>query len=246
MTPLLIKVTISFPTNHPSSAHLNLQAIINFSEDRSSAQANGEPVPNIGRGVGMAIGLLILVIMSSVFQHQFFWRSMMTGALVRATLITSVYNRGVVLTPKSRTSFPNSRLLNYISSDISRVEHAAQWFVSKIILLCTCLVGFALIQAISSPSMPVCGSHTSALPSAVTDWLHIAAWTAPIQTIVCLIILLVQLGPSALAGFALFIAIIPLQEQIMSAQFKMRKDSVQWTDKRSAQLLLPFIELFSH
>lgn len=92
----------------------------------------------------------------------------MTGALVRATLITSVYNRGVVLTPKSRTSFPNSRLLNYISSDISRVEHAAQWFVSKILLLCTYLVGLALIRTILSPSMQVCGSHTYALPSAFT------------------------------------------------------------------------------
>ena len=87
----------------------------------------------------MAIGLLILTIMSSVFQHQFFWRSMMAGALSRATLITSVYKRGVVLTPKSRTKFPNSRLLNYVSSDISRVEHAAQWFVRSIQSVCSFL-----------------------------------------------------------------------------------------------------------
>ncbi|KAJ7837729.1 hypothetical protein B0H13DRAFT_2367979 [Mycena leptocephala] len=55
---------------------------------------------------------------------------------------------------------------------------------------------------------------------ACTQWFH-AAWTAPIQTRVCLIILWVELGPSALAGFALFL-IIPLQERIMAHQFSLR------------------------
>ena len=40
-------------------------------------------------------------------------------------------------------------------------------------------------------------------------------WTAPIQLIICLIILLVNLGQSALAGFAVFVVIIPLQTRAM-------------------------------
>lgn len=87
----------------------------------------------------------------------------MSGALTRATLITSVYKRGVVLTPKSRTSFPNSRLLNYISSDISRVEHAAQWFVSQIPSLYIRPVGLALIMIIPRHSMQVCHPNNCAL-----------------------------------------------------------------------------------
>ncbi|KAF7295535.1 ABC protein [Mycena indigotica] len=68
---------------------------------------------------------------------------------------------------------------------------------------------------------------------AAAQWFH-AAWTAPIQLIVCLIILLVQLGPSALAGFGLFIAIIPLQKSLMAVQFKLRRRSLVWTDARAS------------
>jgi hypothetical protein len=71
----------------------------------------------------------------------------------------------------------------------------------------------------------LCRSHASFSSSAI--------WTAPIQITVCLIILLVQLGPSALAGFALFLLVIPFQERVMGIQFAVRQKSMKWTDKRA-------------
>ena len=109
---------------------ISLQAIINFAKERAAAQAAGQPVPNIGRGVGMAIGLFCTTVSASVATHQFFWRSMTTGLLARAALIASIYKRGVNLTGKARTNFPNSALVNHISTDVSRVDACAQWFVS--------------------------------------------------------------------------------------------------------------------
>lgn len=38
--------------------------------------------------------------------------------------------------------------------------------------------------------------------------------TAPIQIIVCAILLILQIGPSALVGLALFAALIPLQSKV--------------------------------
>ena len=64
-----------------------------------------------------------------------------------------------------------------------------------------------------------------------------AAWTAPIQVTICLIILLVQLGPSALAGFSLFLLIMPVQERVMSFQFALGKKTLKWTDARSRLIL---------
>jgi ATP-binding cassette, subfamily C (CFTR/MRP), member 1 len=58
-----------------------------------------------------------------------------------------------------------------------------------------------------------------------------------VQISICLIILCVQLGPSALAGFSLFILAMPLQERLMAAQFKVRRSSTVWTDKRAKLLL---------
>ncbi|KAJ6577414.1 P-loop containing nucleoside triphosphate hydrolase protein [Mycena capillaripes] len=170
-----------------------VKAIINFAKARAAAREDGAELPSVGRGVGMAVGLFGMVIMASVFQHQFFWRSMTTGVLARAALTASIYKRGVRLTGKARTTLTNSDLLNHVSTDISRIDACAQWF-------------------------------------------H-AAWTAPIQVLICLIILLTQLGPSALAGFSLFVFIIPIMERIMARQFKTRGASMKFTDRRAKVLL---------
>lgn len=46
-----------------------------------------------------------------------------------------------------------------------------------------------------------------------------------------------QLGPSALAGFSLFILMVPLQQRLMAVQFKIRKNANVWTDQRAKTLL---------
>ncbi|KAG2145396.1 ABC protein [Suillus bovinus] len=170
-----------------------LRQIIVFAQDRSAAIIAGTPAPNVGLGIAMAVGLFALTIIASVCTHQFFWRSMETGVLARAALITCIYERGVNLTGKARIKINNATLINHISTDVSRIDACAQWF-------------------------------------------H-AAWTAPIQVTVCLIILLTELGPSALAGFSLFVLMIPIQQQLMALQHRTRSVSMKWTDKRAKVLL---------
>ncbi|KAG0698327.1 ABC protein, partial [Suillus ampliporus] len=170
-----------------------LRQIIVFAEERSAAIIAGEPMPNVGRGVAMALGLFALTVIASICTHQFFWRSMATGVLVRAALITCIYERGVNLTSKARVKLNNAALVNHISTDVSRIDACAQWF-------------------------------------------H-ASWTAPIQVTVCLIILLTELGPSALAGFSLFVLIVPIQERLMTLQHHIRLESMKWTDQRAKVLL---------
>ncbi|KAK0495417.1 ABC protein [Armillaria luteobubalina] len=172
---------------------LLVKAIINFAKARATARLEGSQAPDVGRGIAMAIGLFCIVILTSVASHQFFWRSMTTGVLARAALIHSIYKRGVVLTGKARTQFSNAALINHISTDVSRIDAASQWF-------------------------------------------H-AGWTAPIQTMVCLTILIVQLGPSVLAGFLLFILVAPVQERLMAHRFSIRSKSMKFTDERANTFL---------
>ncbi|KAG0705743.1 ABC protein [Suillus ampliporus] len=175
---------------------LVLRQIVVFAEERSAAITAGEPVPNVGRGIAMAIGLFALTMIASISSHQFFWRSMLTGVLARAALITCIYERGVNLTGKARAKFSNAALLNHISTDVTRIDACAQWF-------------------------------------------H-AAWSGPIQLTVCLIILLTELGPSALAGFSIFVLFVPLQNRFMSLQRRWRLRSMKWTDERAKVLLEVF------
>ncbi|KAJ7708108.1 P-loop containing nucleoside triphosphate hydrolase protein [Mycena rosella] len=172
---------------------LLVKALINFSKARAAAKAAGAAPASIGNGVGMAVGLFCVIVLASICQHQFFFRSMTTGVLARTALTGALYRRAVGLTPKARTRLSNSAVLNHVSTDVSRVDACAQWF-------------------------------------------H-AAWTAPIQVTVCLIILLVELGPAALAGFALFLLVIPIQERMMARQFALRRGSMRWTDARARAVL---------
>ncbi|KAG2075302.1 ABC protein, partial [Suillus decipiens] len=170
-----------------------LRRIIVFAQERSAANIAGTPGPDVSRGIAMALGLFLFTVTASICTHQFFWRSMATGVLIRAALITCIYERGVNLTGKARVKLNNAVLVNHISTDVSRIDACMHWF-------------------------------------------H-AAWTGPIQVTICLIILLTELGPSALAGFSLFILMIPIQQRLMALQHRVRLISMKWTDQRAKILL---------
>jgi ABC-type multidrug transport system fused ATPase/permease subunit len=54
--------------------------------------------------------------------------------------------------------------------------------------------------------------------------------------IICLVILLINLGPSALAGFGFFVLATPAQTYVMKKLFGLRRKSMAWTDKRAKLL----------
>ncbi|KAG1750701.1 ABC protein [Suillus lakei] len=163
---------------------LVLRQIVVFAEKRSAAISAGKPAPNVDRGIAMALGLFLLCVTQLICMAQFYWRSMVTGVLTRAALITCIYERGVNLTGKARVKLNNATLVNHLSTDVSRIDSAAQWII-----------------------------------------------------IVCLIILLTELGPSVLAGCSLFVFVFPLQGRLMMLQHRMRVGSMKWTDQRAKVLL---------
>ncbi|EIW68338.1 hypothetical protein TREMEDRAFT_32323 [Tremella mesenterica DSM 1558] len=61
-------------------------------------------------------------------------------------------------------------------------------------------------------------------------------WTSPIQFVVIMIILLVEIGYSALPGIAFLALATPLQFNFMKTLFSIRKKSMVWTDKRAKLL----------
>ncbi|WWC71394.1 uncharacterized protein I206_105349 [Kwoniella pini CBS 10737] len=171
---------------------LLIRSLIKWSTNWQLAEVTGQPKPKIGNGVGMAIGLLLLLVTSSLSIHHYFVRSMGVGVMSRAALISGIYQQALLFTQKSRGEIPNGKLVNHISTDTSRIDFAA---------------GFA----------------------------HII-WTAPIQMIVIIIILLVQIGYSALPGIAFLLIMTPLQVMFMKNLFLIRKKAMRWTDKRAKLL----------
>lgn len=78
------------------------KALINFGTQAYYAHRGvpGYSPPNVGRGVGLAIGLWLMQLVTALSVHQFFVRSAGTGVLARAALITSIYRKAMVLSGK--------------------------------------------------------------------------------------------------------------------------------------------------
>jgi hypothetical protein len=54
--------------------------------------------------------------------------------------------------------------------------------------------------------------------------------------LVCLALLIINLGPSALAGFGFFFAVVPAMGMVMRRYFALRVETMKWTDKRAKLL----------
>jgi ABC-type multidrug transport system fused ATPase/permease subunit len=171
---------------------LVFQSFIKFSTNSYVAHREGIQAPGIGKGIGLAIALVVLQLIASLCQNHFFYRAMSTGILLRGGLITAIYSRSLRLTTRARAKLPNGRLVNHISTDVSRIDFCCGFF-------------------------------------------HMF-WTAPIQFVICLALLISDLGPSALAGFSVFFLLIPLQSKIMKTLFSIRRKTMVWTDKRAKLL----------
>jgi ABC-type multidrug transport system fused ATPase/permease subunit len=171
---------------------LSFQSLIKFATNSYVAHREGIQAPGIGKGIGLAIALVILQLIGSLCQHHFFYRAISTGVLLRGGLITAIYSRTLRLTTRARATLPNGKLVNHISTDVSRIDFCCGFF------------------------------HMS--------------WAAPIQLAICLALLISNMGPSALAGFSIFIILTPVVGKIMNTLFSIRQKTMVWTDKRAKLL----------
>jgi ABC-type bacteriocin/lantibiotic exporter with double-glycine peptidase domain len=118
------------------------QSLIKFATNSYIAHREGIPAPGIGKGIGSAIALVVLQLIASLCQHHFFYRAISTGVLLRGGLITAIYSRSLRLTTRARATLPNGKLVNHISTDVSRIDFccgAFHIFLASPIQLAICL-----------------------------------------------------------------------------------------------------------
>lgn len=109
---------------------LVVKAIINFATASYADHIAGDAslIPAIGTGIGLSFCLFFLQIIASLCTHHFFYRSTSTGVLLRGGLITAIYNRSLKLTAKARGTLTNGKLVNHISTDVSRIDFCCGFF----------------------------------------------------------------------------------------------------------------------
>ncbi|KAK6354470.1 hypothetical protein TWF730_008870 [Orbilia blumenaviensis] len=189
----------------------------------------GRPEP-LGRGIGLAIGLIVMQWSASIFINQFLYRGMMTGGMVRASLISMIYEKSTTISSRARAvgrlaGSDDSRELN--DEEKKRLEKKEKRQLKK------AKGGAALDSVPGYPNGKVVnlmGTDTWRVDQA-SSWSHMM-WTAPIQICVCVALLVVNLGVAALAGLALLVVLVPFIMWAISTLAKKRKAMNHITDKR--------------
>lgn len=81
-----------------------------------------------GKGIGYALGVSFIFLISLFLLNVFFYLSTITGAQARAVLVDAIYRKNLKLSAKSRLTYTNGKITNFVSIDAHRVDFGLNWF----------------------------------------------------------------------------------------------------------------------
>ncbi|KAL1881140.1 hypothetical protein VTK73DRAFT_4587 [Phialemonium thermophilum] len=201
-----------------------LRYLIQFATDAYIASKQGLPAPHIGHGVGLVIGVTVMQMLQSLGTNHFIYRGMLVGGMARASLISVIYEKSMVISGRAKAGGSDSDAQPPADRETQEKEgekgkKAGQdgvlgdgtgWGNGRIVNLMS-VDTYRIDQA--------CG-------------LFHVIWTAPVSCIGTLILLLVNLTYSALAGFGLLVIGMPLLTKAIKSLLFRRKAINKITDQR--------------
>ncbi|KAH8887388.1 hypothetical protein GQ53DRAFT_292786 [Thozetella sp. PMI_491] len=205
-----------------------LRYLIQFATDAYIASSQGLPPPHIGAGLGLVFGVTIMQIMQSLGTNHFIYRGMLIGGMTRASLISLIYEKSMVISGRARAG--GAEITDAAQTE---AEPSAQGKKGK--------KGKADMPGppgISGDGIGWGNGRIVNLMSVDTYRVDQAAglfhivWTAPLSCIITLVMLLINLTYSALAGFALLVIGMPLLTRAIKSLFVRRKSINRTTDQR--------------
>lgn len=203
-----------------------LRYLIQFASDAYVHALNpAAPEPHIGRGIGLAIGITAMQICQSTATNQFIYRGMVVGGQTRATLIALIFDKSLKISGRAKAgglaaqqSRQGAALLEKGTTDekpatsgkVDPKVDSAGWSNGRVVNLM--------------------GTDTYRIDQA-SGMFHII-WTAPISLIITLVVLLINLTYSALAGFAMIVVFTPALTFAIKKLAVRRRRMNKITDER--------------
>jgi ABC-type multidrug transport system fused ATPase/permease subunit len=223
-----------------------LRYLISFASDAYSAQVSGQPAPHVGVGLGLVFGVTAMQILQSLGANHFIYRGMMVGGESRAVLISLIFEKAMKISGRAKAG--GQALTDGSATDGRKHgeqgEDEKQGNPNE-----KQLKGSEKKAGIQKPGR----EHRQGIAGDGTGWgngrvvnlmsvdtfridqasgLFHMIWTAPIACIITLVVLLINLTYSALAGFALLIIGIPAITKAVNFLFVKRKAINKITDQR--------------
>ncbi|KAK3493940.1 P-loop containing nucleoside triphosphate hydrolase protein [Neurospora crassa] len=204
-----------------------LRYLIQFATNAWVANHSGAPPPGIGSGLGLVFGITAMQILQSLCINHFIYRGMLIGGMARASLISLIYEKSMVISGRAKAGGADA-------SDVPAAKAAAEKDAKKK----SKKKGKKGQAGVEGDGAGWGNGRIINLMSVDTYRVDQASglfhiiWTAPVSIIITLVLLLVNLTYSALAGFALLIIGIPVLTKAIKSLFARRKAINKITDQR--------------
>ena len=218
--------------------------LIQFATDAYVAQQTGTAAPSISKGVGLAIGITFMQICQSVATNHFIYRGMMVGGECRAVLINAIFEKSLRISGRAKAG---GKALEH-EKEFEGVQEGEKGPTSRPFLerkISNVLHPKGGPKVTQDAGKGVSGDGTGwgngkvvGLMSVDTYRVDQASgmfhllWTSPIQLCCVLVVLCINIGYSALAGYALLILAMPALTAAIKSLFKRRKRINKITDQR--------------
>lgn len=212
--------------------------LIAFATDAYFAQHSHQPGPHIGHGLGFAFGITVMQVFQSWCTNQFIYRGMIVGGQSRAVLVSTIFSKAMKLSARAKAGG------KAMQEEVEALKSAKETLLKPGQEKEDAAKG-AKGAPEADASRGVAGDGRGwnngriiTLMSVDADRINTASgmfhllWTSPITIIVTLIVLLVNIGYSALSGYALLVLGMPLLTFAVRSLVKRRKRINKLTDQR--------------
>lgn len=213
-----------------------LRYLIQFATDAYIAQTGHLPPPHIGKGVGLVIGITAMQVLQSLGTNHFIYRGMLIGGMARASLISLIYEKSMVISARAKAG--GAELEDTPAARAAQKEAMKEKGKKK-------GPGGLAAAAAAAPVGQLTGDGTGWGNGRIVNLMSVdtyrvdqacglfhVIWTAPLSCLITLVLLLINLTYSALAGFALLILGMPLLTRAIKSLFVRRKAINKITDQR--------------
>ncbi|KAG0683063.1 hypothetical protein C6P40_005231, partial [Pichia californica] len=100
---------------------------------------------NVGKGVGYAVAVCLLIFISSVTINHSFYRLQLAGAKSRAILTRLLLDKSLTVNAKGSHNFPASKIQSMISTDLNRIDLAIGFFPFLLTTVVPVSIGIGLL-----------------------------------------------------------------------------------------------------
>ena len=219
-----------------------LRYLIDFATRAYEAQAYHTPAPHISNGIGLVIGITLMQMCQSLGTNHFIYRGQMVGAQSRGTLITVIFEKAMKISGRAKAGGKAIEDTTEQDRDENK-ETKRHNLLKRMVDKKFNPTGGPQVTPDTAQGISGDGAgwgNGRIVNLMATDTYRIdqasgmfhMVWTSPVAIMITLVVLLINLTYSALAGFALLVIGIPVLTKAIKKLFSRRRAINKITDQR--------------